>query len=33
MTPEAVVEACGLAVPFGTVLGAVALIFSLWRSS
>jgi len=33
MTPEDVFTGLGLAVPFGVVLGAVVLIFSLWRSS
>jgi hypothetical protein len=32
MTPDAVMTGLGLAVPFGTVLGAAVLIFSMWRS-
>jgi len=32
MTPDDVMTGLGLAVPFGAVLGAVVLIFSMWGS-
>jgi len=32
VTPEEVMTGLGLAVPFGVVLGAAVLVFSMWRS-